>query len=158
MPVKIIQLTKDDVPLLQSVNTMFGEVFDDKESYSSNMPSSSYLQALLETTNFIALGAVDGKEVVGAIAAYELKKFEQQRSEIYIYDLAVVPTHRRRGIATSLIQELKVVGAARGAYVIYVQADKGIEDQPAIALYSKLGAIGDVFHFDIAVVSDKRIA
>ena len=158
MPVKIIHLTKNDVALLQSINAMFGEVFDDEVSYSSNKPSPSYLQALLCTTNFIALAAVDENKVVGAIAAYELKKFEQQRSEIYIYDLAVVSTHRRKGIATALIQELKAVGAARGAYVIYVQADKGVEDQPAIELYSKLGTIEDVFHFDIAVEDDNKDA
>lgn len=153
MSVRIIHLTKNDVALLQSMNAMFGEVFDDEVSYSSNKPAPSYLQALLGSTNFIALAAVDGKKVVGAIAAYELKKFEQQRSEIYIYDLAVISTHRRQGIATALIQELKAVGVERGAYVIYVQADKGAEDQPAIQLYSKLGAIEDVFHFDIAVES-----
>ena len=151
MTAKIIHLTKNDVALLQSVNAMFGEVFDDEVSYSSNKPSSSYLQTLLDTSSFIALAAVDGQKVVGAIAAYELKKFEQQRSEIYIYDLAVVSTHRRKGIATALIQELKNIGASRGAYVIYVQADKGLEDQPAIELYSKLGTIEDVFHFDISV-------
>ena len=48
-----------------------------------------------------------------------------------------------------MIEELKAVAAARGAYVIYVQADR--VDAPAIALYSKLGAREDVLHFDIAV-------
>jgi aminoglycoside 3-N-acetyltransferase I len=37
---------------------------------------------------------------------------------------------------------------SRGAWVIYVQADYG--DDPAIALYSKLGTREDVMHFDIA--------
>ena len=158
MEAKIIHLTKNDVALLQSMNAMFGEVFDDEVSYSRNKPSSSYLQTLLDTSSFIALAAVDGENVVGAIAAYELKKYEQQRSEIYIYDLAVVSTHRRMGIATALIQELKVIAASRGAYVIYVQADKGAEDQPAIELYSKLGTIEDVFHFDIAVSEGNKNA
>jgi aminoglycoside 3-N-acetyltransferase I len=36
--------------------------------------------------------------VVGGIAAYELKKFEQERSEIYIYDLAVASEHRREAL------------------------------------------------------------
>ncbi|HEX5765539.1 MAG TPA: GNAT family N-acetyltransferase, partial [Woeseiaceae bacterium] len=79
----------------------------------------------------------------------ELQKFEQERSEIYIYDLAIAQTHRRQGIATALILELKKIAAARGAYVIYVQADLG--DDPAIALYTKLGTREDVLHFDIAV-------
>ena len=76
-------------------------------------------------------------------------KFEQARSEIYIYDLAVAQSHRRRGIATALIEELQRIAAASGAYVIYVQADYG--DEPAIALYTKLGVREDVMHFDIPV-------
>ena len=87
--------------------------------------------------------------VVGALAAYELQKFEQARSEIYIYDLAVLHTHRRRGIATALIRTLQDLAAARGAWVIFVQADHG--DDPAIALYTQLGTREDVLHFDIAV-------
>jgi aminoglycoside 3-N-acetyltransferase I len=43
------------------------------------------------------------------------------------------------------------VAAARGAYVFFVQADTGPEDQPAIALYDRLGTRDEVLHFDIAV-------
>jgi len=50
-------------------------------------------------------------------------------------------------VATSLIEELKKLAVARGAYVIYVQADRG--DDAAIALYTKLGTREDVMHFDI---------
>jgi len=48
-----------------------------------------------------------------------------------------------------LIEELRHIAAARGAYLIFVQADYG--DDPAIALYTKLGKREDVMHFDIAV-------
>lgn len=92
---------------------------------------------------------MEGDAVIGGIAAYELRKFEQQRSEIYIYDLAVAETHRRQGIATALVSELKKIAAARGAYVMFVQAD--VDDAPAIALYTKLGIREDVLHFDITV-------
>ena len=45
--------------------------------------------------------------------------------------------------------ELKRVASLRGAYVIFVQADIG--DDPAIALYTKLGIREDVLHFDISI-------
>ncbi len=35
--------------------------------------------------------------------------------------------------------------------MIFVQADTGAEDEPAIALYTKLGTREDVLHFDIVV-------
>lgn len=94
--------------------------------------------------------------VVGGLAAYELKKFEQMRSEIYIYDLAISEDHRRKGLATALIEELKRIGAARPVYVIFVQADHG--DDPAIALYTKMGSREDVLHFDIAVPKESGAA
>src|SRR6185295_10721624 len=97
----------------------------------------------------VALVALAGGAVVGGLVAYELDKFEQARREIYIYDLAVAEPHRRRGIATALIERLRTIAAARGAWVIYVQADHG--DDPAIALYETLGAREDVLHFDIPV-------
>jgi len=108
---------------------------------------------LLSGDSFLALVALEGTDVVGGLAAYELKKFEQERSEIYIYDLAVSSGHRRKGIATALIETLRVLAADRGAYVIFVQADTGVEDEPAIALYTKLGLREEVLHFDISVES-----
>jgi aminoglycoside 3-N-acetyltransferase I len=144
-------LTSDYIPLMEALLATFGEAFDDEDTYTGNRPGADYLRQLLGGDSFIALAALKNGNVVGGIAAYELRKFEQERSEIYIYDLAVSSTHRREGIATRLIEELKKVAARRGAYVIFVQADTGVEDGPAIALYTKLGVREDVLHFDIAV-------
>ncbi len=142
-------LGPDDVALMEGMSTMFGQAFGEPDTYGGARPSAAYLHRLLGSDSFIALAALQGGEVVGGLAAYELRKFEQERSEIYVYDLAVAAPHRRQGIATALIQQLKTVAAARGAYVIYVQADLG--DSAAIELYTKLGAREDVLHFDIAV-------
>jgi aminoglycoside 3-N-acetyltransferase I len=148
-PFSIRKLTPDDMALMEAMLIAFGAAFDDLDAYTSRPPSKAYLARLLRSESFIALAALKDGEVVGGIAAYELQKFEQERSEIYIYDLAVAAAHRREGIATALIQELKNVAAERGAYVIFVQADLG--DAPAIALYTKLGVREDVLHFDIPV-------
>ncbi|MCE9681535.1 AAC(3)-I family aminoglycoside N-acetyltransferase [Halomonas alkalisoli] len=147
-------LAPDDIPLLDALLKMFGEVFDEPETYTGNRPGAAYLQDLLSGDTFIALAALKKDEVVGGLAAYELKKFEQERSEIYIYDLAVRSEHRREGIATALIGKLKEIAAQRGAYTIFVQADTNVEDEPAIALYTKLGKREDVLHFDIPVNPD----
>jgi aminoglycoside 3-N-acetyltransferase I len=149
MSLSIRHLTPDDVRLMEALLTTFGEAFNEVQTYSGSPPSGVYLKQLLGSDYFIALAALKGGQLVGGLAAYELQKFEQQRSEIYIYDLAVSAAHRREGIATALIAELKKIAAARGAYVIFVQADIG--DEPAIALYTKLGIREDVLHFDIAV-------
>lgn len=141
------QLGPADVATLRDMLRMFGEAFGEVATYTCQPPGSDYLKRLLEGDTFIAVAALKGETVVGGLAAYELRKFEQERSEIYIYDLAVASDHRRQGIATALIGELKRLAAARGAYVIFVQADHG--DDPAIKLYTKLGVREDVLHFDI---------
>lgn len=140
---------------MEALLATFGAAFNDAETYTRQRPSTDYLRQLLGSDFFIALAAVRNSEVVGGLAAYELKKFEQERSEIYIYDLAVLQAHRREGIATAMIEKLKTIAAARGAYVIFVQADTDIEDEPAIALYSKLGTREEVLHFDISVEGTK---
>jgi aminoglycoside 3-N-acetyltransferase I len=145
--VRIIRAIDSDV--LRNMLDLFGRVFEDVDTYCGNQPDSMYLRNLLEGDSFIAVAAFAGKKVVGALAAYELKKFEQSRSEIYIYDLAVEERYRRAGVATALIEELKCEAARRSAYVIYVQADYG--DDPAVSLYTKLGSREDVMHFDIKV-------
>ncbi len=149
VPYIIHRLASDDVALMDAMLATFGEAFEDAETYGGNRPGAAYLKRLLASDQFIALAAVADGDVVGGLAAYVLQKFEQERTEIYIYDLAVAASHRRMGIATAMIQELGKVAAAQGACVIFVQADHG--DDPAIALYTKLGTREDVLHFDIAV-------
>ena len=144
------QLSVSDVELLKQLLGVFGEAFEDVGTYQNAVPGDDYLRALLQRPHFIVLVAMSGDEVIGGLAAYQLDKFEQDRREIYIYDLAVSEQHRRRRVATSLIVELKRLARERGVYVIYVQADKG--DEAAIRLYESLGTREDVYHFDIPVV------
>ena len=146
------QLSGADVGLLKELLKVFGEAFNDVDAYRSAVPSDAYLKALLSKPHVIIFAAFNENEVVGGLAAYELEKFEQDRREIYIYDLAVSENHRRRGIARNLINELRDIARQRKAYVIYVQADR--EDIPAIRLYESLGSREDVHHFDIAVDSE----
>jgi aminoglycoside 3-N-acetyltransferase I len=149
VPVTLRRLTSADVPLLRQLNAVFGDAFAEPETYAGAPPSNAYLEKLLAKEHVVALVALAGEEVVGGLVAYELDKFEQARREVYIYDLAVRAEHRRQGIATALIARLGEIAARRGAYVIYVQADYG--DDPAIALYEKLGVREAVLHFDIKI-------
>lgn len=151
---RIRRLGAHDAATMRAMLTMFGEAFGDVTAYCGAQPRRAYLRRLLGSGMFVAIAAHVGDEVVGGLAAYELRKFERERSEIYLYDLAVLEAHRRRGIATALIRELQTVAAERGAYVVFVQADRG--DAPAVALYTKLGKREDVLHFDIPPRSRRR--
>jgi aminoglycoside 3-N-acetyltransferase I len=150
------RLMSADLPLVRALNALFGEAFSDPETYGAQRPTDAYLHALLGKEHVIALVALVDGQVVGGLVAYELEKFEQARREIYIYDLAVAEAHRRRGIATALIERLRGIATARGACAVFVQADYG--DDPAIALYEKLGARKEVLHFDIKLIERRRPA
>ncbi|SDE12970.1 AAC(3)-I family aminoglycoside N-acetyltransferase [Belnapia rosea] len=147
----IHRLQPGDAPLFRRLNTLFGEAFGDRETYGAEPPTEAYLEALLAKEHVIALVARIGEAVVGGLVAYELDKFERMRREIYLYDLAVDAAYRRRRVATALIGQLRAIAAARGAWVVFVQADHG--DEPAIALYDGLGSREAVLHFDIAAES-----
>lgn len=146
--IKIAAIGSEGVATMRELLGMFGEAFDDVSTYTRHQPDDSYLSRLLASDNFVAVAALAGREVVGGLTAYVLPKFEQARSELYIYDLAVSEAHRRQGVAVALIAELKAIALKRGIYVIFVQADRA--DEAAIALYMKLGVREDVLHFDIA--------
>ena len=146
--VTVRRLGPGDVALAREMNALFAGAFDDPHNYASAPPDDGWLCEVLARESVIALVAGTGKAIVGAAVAYELDKLEQRRRELYLYDLAVAASWRRRGVATLLIDALRAHAAGRDCYTLFVQADHG--DDPAIALYTKLGSREDVIHFDIA--------
>ena len=150
MGFEIRRLGPDDLCDMRGMLRCFGEAFDDPVTYTGQQPHDGYLRDLLAAKSFVALVSVVEGQVVGGLAAYELRKFERERSEFYIYDLAVLEGFRRQGIATALVDALKPIARASGGWVIFVQADA--VDAPALAFYDRLGVREDgVFHFDIFV-------
>ena len=147
--VEIHRLTRSDLTLMRRLNHVFAEAFGEVDTYTDAPPADDYVRDVLGKDHVVVLAALKDTEVVGGLVAYELHKLEQARSEFYIYDLAVAQSHRRQGVATLLIQRLREIAHSRGAWVAFVQADYG--DDPAIALYDKLGAREEVLHFDLPV-------
>jgi aminoglycoside 3-N-acetyltransferase I len=153
MTFAIRTLSSGDVNALAALNAMFAIAFEDPNAYSSSPPQPAYLARLLARDTFIAVVARVDDAIVGGLTAYVLDKAEQERQEIYIYDLAVIEDFRRRGIATALITHLQAIATERGAYCIFVQAD--LVDGPAIALYERLGVKETAHHFDIPVPAER---
>ncbi|WP_370228609.1 AAC(3)-I family aminoglycoside N-acetyltransferase [Cognatishimia sp.] len=145
--VTVKRLRAGDMDAARALNALFGRCFSDPATYCETPPEGAYLTALLNKPHVVALVALHDGDVCGGLVAYELEKFEQARSEIYIYDLAVDEALRRQGVATALIAEVSRIAQQRGAWVSFVQADN--EDAPAVALYEKLGFREEVLHFDI---------
>jgi aminoglycoside 3-N-acetyltransferase I len=141
----------ENIAELHALNVLFGEAFGDSDTYGSPVPAD-HLHAVLTRPQVIVLVATAGEQIVGGLVAYELQKLERPRSELYLYDLAVAAAHRRRGIATALIERLRAIAAERGCSSLYVQADW--DDEAANALYSKLGRSRRVVHFELDLSRD----
>ncbi len=132
------------------MNALFADVFAEPAQYADHPPGDEYARDVLARSDTILLVAEADGAPVGALAAYVLPKFEQARSEIYIYDLAVCARWRRMGVASRLIEETRRIGREIGAWTVFVQADTAAEDEPARLLYRKL-ACDEIaaLHFDI---------
>jgi aminoglycoside 3-N-acetyltransferase I len=147
MPFEVKALGPGDLATMRSLLSLFGKAFAEPDTYTAKPPTDEYLGRLLASPTFIAIAALDESDVVGALAAYVLPKFEQERSEIYIYDLAVAESYRRRRGATAKTRKLQAQAADLAAWVIFAQPDYA--DEPANELYTKLGVREEVLHFDI---------
>jgi aminoglycoside 3-N-acetyltransferase I len=100
------------------------------------------------------LAALSGSEVIGGLGAYELKKFEQERSELFIYDLAIHEDFRRRGVATALIEEAKSWALSRGIHLVFIQSE--FDDVPASSTYEQFAEPLQANHFEFNPSSLKR--
>ena len=69
----MISYRRADLALLKELLAVFGEAFDELETYQGAVPSDDYLRSLIDSDNFIALAAVADGAVVGGLAAYVLK-------------------------------------------------------------------------------------
>src|SRR5690242_12551459 len=108
------RLGAGDNGALRQLNEVFARAFSEPETYLRKPPGDEYLNTWLANEHNIALVALDAGTVTAGLVAYVLDKFEQQRQEVYIYDLAVAEEHRRSGVATALIRRLQEIGKEIG--------------------------------------------
>jgi ribosomal protein S18 acetylase RimI-like enzyme len=90
--------------------------------------------ALLADDRTIFLAAFDGDEPVGFVFGYDLPRRHGAPSILFVYELDVAESHRRRGIATALVTELRRLSGATEAFVLTEP-----DNDAANALYEALG-------------------
>lgn len=95
------------------------------------------------TDRFLAAGdhhllmaSVDGA-AVGFVSGVETTH-PDKGTEMFLYELAVRPDHRRRGIATALVAALEELARERGCYGMWVATEP--DNGAAIGAYRSAGA------------------
>jgi aminoglycoside 3-N-acetyltransferase I len=146
--ISIRRLQPGDIDMVRSLNELYACAFDDPENYLQKPPSPTYVKDLLSNNTTVLLVALtEAREVVGGLTSYILPKPEQNRSEMYVYDLAVAKQFRREKIASRMLSHADKIGRSQGCHITFVQAD--YEDEPAVRLYTSLGIREEVLHFDL---------
>lgn len=112
-------------------------------------PSSDYVARLLSRSDFWAIaGLVDGKPI-GGLTAFSLPLTRTETTELFIYDIAVLPEYQRRGIGRRLVQMVRELAAENSITTTWVPADN--EDGHALEFYRSIGGVPNpvtVFTFE----------
>jgi aminoglycoside 3-N-acetyltransferase I len=106
---------------------------------------------LLADDRTVFMVAFDDGEPVGFVLAYELIRRHGEPSHLFVYEIEVAESHRRRGIATALLRELGRIAVERGIRSGFVLTSES--NAAAMALYESLGGIrpyDDDVMFDFA--------
>jgi [ribosomal protein S18]-alanine N-acetyltransferase len=94
-------------------------------------------ETLLSDPRTLVLVAFDGERPVGFALAHELPRRHGDRSKLFVYEVDVAETHRRRGIGSALLARLAELARERGIRVGFVLTDE--DNVAANALYRSAG-------------------
>ena len=122
-----------DVEIALDTFRVMTDVFDE----GGGPLSAEYVGTLLSRPDFWALAALEDGRPIGGITAHVIPMTRHEARELFIYDLAVLATHQRRGVGRRLVETLGSSAAAAGISVAFVPAD--VEDEHAIGFYHALG-------------------
>lgn len=102
------------------------------------IPSEDHLRDFLSRPANILIAAGDGGIPVGYVVAYLLDRVDGSRGMVLFYEISVAESHRRRGVGTKMIAELKSICRAHGVAKMWVQTNRS--NTAATRLYSLTGA------------------
>jgi ribosomal protein S18 acetylase RimI-like enzyme len=132
MDVEIRRLTPDDAAVLDRVaDEVFDEPVDPKR-----------LATYLAEPNHLMLVAVAGDAVVGQCAAV-IHRHPDKPTELYIDEVGVAPSFKRRGIARRMLDEMFALGKSFGCEEAWVGTEHG--NHPARGLYELRGTVAEPF-------------
>jgi ribosomal protein S18 acetylase RimI-like enzyme len=98
-------------------------------------------KALLADPRTLMLVAFDGERPVGFVLAHELPRRHGDRSKLFVYEVDVIESYRRRGIGSALLARLARFARERGIRTGFVLTEP--DNGPANALYRSAGGATD---------------
>ena len=87
--------------------------------------------------------ACRAERAVGFVTGVEMTH-PDKGTEMLVYELAVAPDERRRGVATALLADLAAIARGRHCYAMWVLTDA--DNVAALAAYRSAGASAESEH------------
>ena len=101
-------------------------------------PAPEYLVRFLASRdNVLIVATMDGVPV-GFLLAYLLDRADRDQQMMFLYEIGVAESHRRRGVGTQMISELKTICWAQNVMKMWVPT--GRSNVAATRLYASTGA------------------
>jgi aminoglycoside 3-N-acetyltransferase I len=145
--IEIKRLAPDELKNFKALISVFHEVFEMEDSEG---PDENYLQHLLDNTDFIAFVIGHNGRIIGGATAYALPGYYSQSTELFIYDVAILPDYQRSGLGAKLIAALKDFCKQNGLGEMFVPAHE--EDTHALKFYKATGGKAEkVIHFNYSI-------
>ena len=108
------------------------DVFDDP------LDAKAYLEFLADERHHLAV-AIDEGFVVGFVSAVLYVHPDKPRPELWLNEVSVAPTHRRRGAGKAMLSALLAFAQGVGCSEAWVLTDR--RNPGAMRLYASLGGI-----------------
>ena len=104
---------------------------------SGTIPKKDYIiEALSKQHYHVFVALLDGT-VVGGQTAYELQFFDEENTQMFLYELGVDEKHRQKGVAKALIAALKELCQEKSITTLYVSTE--MDNEKAKNLYKATG-------------------
>ena len=134
MNLTIKKLKPEDFELAKLISLFF-QVDDGVENPTS--VSDEYMKKLLSKQGFYILVAVENEKILGGLTAYEFIKSKCEEREMFLYEIGVEASYRRKGVARKLIEGLIEICKEKGIKTLFVATE--MDNEPAKKLYEKTG-------------------
>lgn len=147
MPIQIRRLRPGEADQIVGADPLFDDATDPRAA-------AAYLR---DPANVLFL-ARDGREPVGFLRGTALRQLKTKRRQMFLYEIAVAPSHRRRGIGRALVARFLEYCRRQRCEEAFVFTDPG--NTPAVRLYRTTGAVTETpadRMFVYAFPSPKRV-
>ncbi len=132
----------DDVTVRRLGSGDDADVMDAAELFDQP-PQQPWVGSFLrDPTHHLLMACRDGRPV-GFVTGVETTH-PDKGTEMFVYELAVAPDERRRGVATALLGELRAIARAHHCYGMWVLTDA--DNTAALAAYRSAGATAESEH------------